>query len=69
MTIQFIHVHKRINGNDHFEIFEDNREIKCDSELEKYRTQIEECFKKKYKAETEGVFTVEVLFTLKNTEK
>jgi hypothetical protein len=66
MTIQFIHVHKRINGNDTIETFEDNREISTASELEKYRESIEKCFEKKYKAEMKGVaLTVEVLFTLK----
>jgi len=67
MIIQSIKVKKRINGDEFTELFEDDREIKTASELEKYRDSIEDCFKKKYKAEDpDGTFTIEVLFVLKN---
>jgi len=67
MTIQYIRVLISIEGKGKIEIIEDDREINFESELERYRDQIENCYRKKLKAEHPGKsVNVECLFILKN---
>jgi len=67
MTITEIHIHKRINGSDRVQTFEDDREINSELELEIYRDKIEKSFLKIYKDEEPGeMIKCECLFVLKS---
>jgi hypothetical protein len=67
MIITEIHIHKRINGSDRVQTFEDDKTINSELELEIYRDQIEKAFLKIYKNENPGeIIKIECLFSLKN---
>jgi len=67
MQITVIHLKLKIDDLPEKTLsFDDDKEITTESDLERYRKEIEDCFRKKYRSENPGEsVTTEILFTIK----